>query len=132
MTEIPFQFRRGLLYVSVSLVSNGHSLTMDNCIFDTGSAGSVFDTDEVSKIGIHSTLESRLKRLMTAGGCQTVFISLVDQLTLGDRTITNVEVQVGNLHSKFGIQGIIGTDLMQQLDWEIRFSDRKIRLINTT
>lgn len=131
MTEISFQFRRGLLYLPVTLVANDRTFTMDNCIFDTGSAGSVFDTDEVANIGIHSTLESKLKRLMTVGGGQTVFISRVDQLVLGDQPIVNVEIQVGNLHSKFGIQGIIGTDLMQQLDWEIRFSDKKIRLIKT-
>lgn len=132
MTEIPFQFRRGLLYLPVTLVANGHTLTMDNCIFDTGSAGTVFDTDEISKIGIHSVPESKLKRLMTVGGGQTVFMSQVDQLILSDQSLANVEIEVGNLHSKFGIQGIIGTDLIQQLDWEIRFSDRKIRLIKTT
>ncbi len=132
MSEIPFQFRNGLLYLPVTLIANGNTLTMDNCIFDTGSAGTVFDTDIVAKIGIQSTPNSKLKRLMTVGGGQTVFISCVDELKLNDEILLNAEIEVGNLHSKFGIEGIIGTDLIQKLDWEIRFSDRKIRLIKAT
>lgn len=37
-----------------------------------------------------------------------------------------VEIEVGSLHSKFGVQGIIGTDVMQHFDWEMRFSDKKL------
>ncbi|MDO8526777.1 MAG: retropepsin-like aspartic protease [Deltaproteobacteria bacterium] len=128
MSEISFQFYRGLLYLPISLVQNGGELILKSCIFDTGSAGTTFDTDEVSKIGIQSTPQSRLKRLVTVGGYQTVFTSNVKKLILGEVVIENIEVEVGNLHSKFGIQGIIGTDLMRRFDWEIRFSDKVIVL----
>lgn len=128
MADIPFQFRQGLLYIPITLVFRGRSLTLNNCIFDTGSAGTAFDTDEVNKIGIHSEPTSILKRLVTVGGQQTVFISKVDQLVLGDEMLPNIEIEVGNLYSKFGIQGIVGTDLAQKLDWEILFSTKIIRL----
>lgn len=39
-----------------------------------------------------------------------------------------MNIEVGNLHSKFDIQGIIGTDLIQQLDWEILFGKKIIRI----
>lgn len=129
MSEISFQFREGLLYLPVTLVANGNMLTIDNCIFDTGSAGTVFDTDVVAQIGIQSKPDSKLKRLMTVGGGQTVFMSMVDKLIFGDEVLPSIEIEVGNLHSKFGIEGIIGTDLMQKLDWEILFSQSKIRPI---
>lgn len=102
---------------------------MNNCVFDTGSAGTTFDTDQVIKIGIKSTLESKLKRLATAGGYQTVFTCRLDELALGNKTLSKIEIEVGNLHSKFGIDGIIGTDLMQGFDWEILFSQNKIRIL---
>lgn len=115
----------------VLVVQNGKEIALDNCIFDTGSAGTTFDTDEVSKIGIQSTAESKLKRLVTVGGYQTVFTAIVEKIFLGKEELIDTEIEVGNLHSKFGVQGIIGTDLMRQFDWSIQFSIGKITLIKT-
>ena len=115
----------------VLLIQNGKELALDNCIFDTGSAGTTFDTDEVAKIGIQSTAESKLKRLVTVGGYQTVFTAIVEKIFLGEEALVNIEIEVGNLHSKFGVQGIIGTDFMRQFDWSIQFSTEKITLIRT-
>jgi hypothetical protein len=126
MSEISFHLKYGLLYISVALCHNDKELVLDNCIFDTGSGGTVFDIDEVSKIDIQATPESPLKRLKTVGGYQTVFIASLDQLRFGQECLKKVGVEVGNLHSKFGIQGIIGTDLMGHFDWRMRFSDQKL------
>lgn len=128
MPEISFRLNRGLLYIPITIVQFGRELHLENCIFDTGSAGTTFDIDEVSTIGIKSTAESKLKRLVTVGGHQTVFTHKIERLILGDNILANVEVEIGNLHSKFGIQGIIGTDIMQLFDWDISFSEKKISL----
>ncbi|OGQ38421.1 MAG: hypothetical protein A2W61_02960 [Deltaproteobacteria bacterium RIFCSPLOWO2_01_44_7] len=128
MPEISFRLFKGLLYMPVTITNKGQKLLLNNCIFDTGSAGTTFDTEEAAKIGIKSTLESKLKRLVTVGGYQTVFTHCVDILLLGNQTLHKIEVEVGNLHSKFGIEGIIGTDLMRLFDWEIIFSQSKIRM----
>lgn len=126
MHEIPFRLKHGLLYISVTLLNNEKKLTLDNCIFDTGSGGTVFDTDEVAIIGIQATPDSQLKRLVAVGGPQTVFVSSVNQLVLGKESLSEIKIEVGNLHSKFGIQGIIGTDVMEHFDWEMRFTDQKL------
>lgn len=126
MREIPFRLKYGLLYLPVTLFHNGKELVMENCIFDTGSGGTVFDIDEVSKIGIHAAPHSSLKRLKTVGGHQTVFVASVNQLQLGHESMSEVKIEVGNLHSQFGVQGIVGTDVMQCFDWEMRFSDKRL------
>lgn len=128
MAEIPFHFSKGLIYIPVTLIHRGQRLLLRDCIFDTGSAGTTFDTDKVAPIGIQSTLESRLKRLVTVGGHQTVFTHQIEKLILGEQTLPNVEIEVGNLHSKFGVEGIIGTNLMRLFDWELLFSKSAIVL----
>lgn len=128
MPEISFRLFKGLLYIPVTITNKGQKLLLNNCIFDTGSAGTTFDTDEAAKTGIQSTLESKLKRLVTVGGYQTVFTHCVETLLLGDKMLHKIEVEIGNLHSKFGIEGIIGTDLMRLFDWEIVFSQNKVRM----
>jgi len=130
MNEIPFRFRSGLMYVSITIVHQGKKLTLDNCIFDTGSGGTVFDTDEVFQLGIKVMPESPLKRLKTVGGYQTVFVSKIDRLIFGKKSLSNIFIEVGNLHSKFGIQGIIGTDTIRNFDWEMQFSNSTLRTHN--
>lgn len=128
MPEISFRLHKGLIYLPITLMHRGQKLILENCIFDIGSAGTTFDIDRVSKIGIQSTLESHLKRLVTVGGYQTVFTHQVEALILGNKTLSPVEIEVGSLHSKFHIDGILGTDIMQQFDWELQFSQNKIKI----
>lgn len=128
MNEIPFRLYKGLVYISATLSHNGQTLTLPHCIFDTGAAGTTFDVDDVSPIGIQALPESRLRRLVTVGGYQTVFTYTIDALTLGEATLSQVGVEIGNLQSKFSIQGIIGTDVMQHFDWSMKFSNSTLSI----
>lgn len=128
MPEIPFRFQRGLLSMPIEIVHGGFSSSLSGCILDTGSAGTTFDTDRMAGLGIKSTPESKLRRLVAVGGHQTVFTRRVDTILLGGLPLHDIEIEVGNLNSKFGIEGIIGTDLMRRFDWEIRFSDMTLEL----
>lgn len=130
MTEIPFHFEYGLLYVTATVVHQEKHLVLDRCIFDTGSGGTVFDTDALATIGIHALPQSRLKRLVTVGGYQTVFVSSVDQLLIGQESLRPADIEVGNLHSRFGVQGILGTDIMRHFDWQLRFSDQILAIVS--
>lgn len=132
MSEISFRLHKGLLYIPMTIVCGEQSVTLPNCIFDTGAAGTTFDVDEVSPIGIHAMPENPLRRLVTIGGYQTVFLQTVETLCIGEEMLNAVEVEFGNLQSKFGIQGIVGTDVMQRFDWELRFSTQQLIITSST
>ncbi len=124
MNKIPFHFNHGLLYVPIRLIHETQTLTLQNCIFDTGSAGTTFDADLVTAIGLKLLPESKVKRLSTIGGYQRVFTRVVNELKIGNQSIINFEVEIGDLTSKFKIDGIIGTDIIRKFNWKIDFDNQ--------
>jgi len=126
--EIPFQLKRGLIYIHTSVRHAGNIIETDNCIFDTGSAGTTFDADRMATIGLALTDESKIRRLAAVGGYQRVFTRSVDELHLGGMILSDIEIEIGDLTSTFNIDGIIGTDIIQRFDWELNFS-RKILVL---
>lgn len=128
MIRIPFRFEHRLIFIEVTLQHNRQSLRLTQCIWDTGSAGTTFDTDMVSKIGLLIEPHDPLRRLVTAGGYQFVFLKDIDQLILGPKVFPQMRIEIGDLASKFHIDGILGTDLISRFDWELRFSTQELVL----
>lgn len=126
MDKIPFQLRHGLLFVPVTLTYQNRSITLQNCIFDTGAAGTTFEADFVASIGIVASPTSKIRRLATIGGYERVFTHSVDQLSVGDATLKQVEIEVGDLSSKFAIDGIIGIDVIQNFNWVLDFKSHHL------
>lgn len=122
MDKVPFQLKHGLVFIPVTLIYHGHSTILKNCIFDTGAAGTTFDADLVAPIGIVASPTSRIRRLATIGGYERVFTHGLDQLSMGDATLKQIEIEVGDLTSKFAIDGIIGVDVIQKFNWKLDFS----------
>jgi len=110
--------------VPIRLIHETQTLTLQNCIFDTGSAGTTFDADLVTAIGLKLLPESKVKRLSTIGGYQRVFTRVVNELKIGNQSIINFEVEIGDLTSKFKIDGIIGTDIIRKFNWKIDFDNQ--------
>lgn len=100
MDKIPFHLTHGLIFIPITLAYQGHTLTLHNCIFDTGAAGTTFDADLVAPIGIIPSPTSKIRRLATIGGYERVFTHTADQLLLGNAVVKNIEIEVGDLTSK--------------------------------
>lgn len=126
MNKIPFQLRHGLLFIPVTLTYQSRVVVLDNCIFDTGAAGTTFDADLVAPIGVFASPTSKIRRLATIGGYERVFTHGVDQLSIGDATLNTIEIEVGDLTSKFAIDGIIGIDVIQKFNWQLDFSAQQL------
>jgi predicted aspartyl protease len=121
MNNISFQLRHGLVFIPVTLAYSGYSISLQNCIFDTGAAGTTFDSDLVAPIGIIASPSSKVRRLATIGGYERVFTHHLDRLTIGDAAVEHIEIEVGDLTSKFAIDGIIGIDVIQRFNWMMNF-----------
>ena len=94
--EIPFQLERGLIYIHVSIPHAGKALDMSRCIFDTGSAGTTFDADKMAGIGLTLSPDSKIRRLTTAGGYQRVFTRDIEELHLGKKVLSDIEIEIGD------------------------------------
>lgn len=126
MDKVPFQLRHGLVFVPVTLIHHSRSIVLQNCIFDTGAAGTTFEADLVAAIGITASPTSKIKRLATIGGYERVFTHDVDQLSIGEAMVNNIEIEVGDLTSKFAIDGIIGINIIQHFNWMLDFSAKQL------
>lgn len=122
MNKVPFQLTHGLLFIPVTLAYQGQTVILQNCIFDTGAAGTTFDADLVAPIGVIASPDCKIRRLATIGGYERVFTHPIDCLSIGEASTENIEIEVGDLTSKFAIDGIIGVDVIQRFNWQLDFS----------
>lgn len=102
-----------LPFVTVTLVHNGGRLAIPNVLIDTGSGGTIFAADDVSKIGITPQDEDSLRHVHGVGGSEVVFIRKVEQLQVGDFVYRGFEIEVGGMDYGFDIHGILGMDFLQ-------------------
>jgi hypothetical protein len=79
---------------------------------DTGSAGSIFDTDQLEAVGIRPSPEDLVQKIRGVGGNELVFTRRIDRLTVGDHEVNNFEIEVGRMNYGFGIDGILGMDFL--------------------
>lgn len=106
---------QGLGYVTVSLTYQGMSTTLDNILLDTGSAGSIFSVDKMLEIGVQLESQDAIRRIQGVGGSEFVFIKKVEQLSLGEFSLKNFDVEIGAMHYGIELNGIIGMDFLLQV-----------------
>ncbi len=119
----------GLPYISATLTYRGQQITLKNVLLDTGSAGTIFSTDEISVVGLTYEPDDFVHRIRGVGGSEFVFSKQVDRLSIGDLGVDSFEIEVGAMNYGFEIDGIIGLDFLTQVGAVIDLSDLEIRAI---
>ena len=100
-----FVFKKGLIWISVAVVYEGNRITVENCIFDTGSATTAID---IEQLHINYAIPAKIKRLFGVGdGTQDVICQRVETLCIGDAMISDIEIEFGDLKGRLGIGGFI-------------------------
>lgn len=102
----------GLPFVSVEVTFRQQTWTFDNCLLDTGSAGTIFSADQLLTIGLVHEPDDEIHRIRGVGGAEFVFTKTVDRLQLGSLIIENFEIEVGGMDYGFAIDGIVGLDFL--------------------
>lgn len=121
-----FDWKQGLIWVSVKLCYEGQEFNIENCIIDTGAATSAID---IELIPFNYNKPAVVRQLFgIGGGKQEVVVQSVDTLTIGELSLKNIDIKFGDLNIDFGINGFIGTDLLSRFDVTLNFSTSEIFL----
>ena len=106
------ELREGLPYVTVRIEHNGAKLELDGVLLDTGSAGTVFPSDSLAKIGLVYEPDDSIHRIQGVGGSEFAFVKRIDLLTVGKHQVRDFAVEVSAMDYGFELGGIIGTDFL--------------------
>lgn len=124
------RLQNGLPIVSVTLTYNDQSVILQNVLFDTGCAATVFDTDALAAINIQiDFINGQAKRMYGVGGTSEICYEqhipdlLIEQLRLNDFLI-----QLGSIQEPFGFDGILGIDFMMRSKCKVDFENLNIEL----
>ena len=121
-----FDYKNGLIWISLIIEYDGKEIQIDNCILDTGSATTAID---IELIDFNYKKPSTVKRLKgIGGGTQEVIGQEVAKIIIDDGQIAYVEVEFGDIQADLGINGFVGTDILKYFDIGIKFSSKKIIL----
>ncbi len=106
--------RYNLPFTSVSIDYRGSTIEIPQVLVDTGSASTVISADLVDSIGIFPLPEDRIVTIRGVGGSEVVFRRRVDCLQVGEKELTNFELEVGGMDYGFEINGILGMDFLTE------------------
>lgn len=122
-----FEWNHGLIWVSIKINYNGAWYLIDNCIIDTGSATTAIDID---LIDFDYKRPAKIKRLLgVGGGSQEVVSQRVDTIMISQTTLSDIEIEFGDLQEDLGINGFIGTDILSQFILTLNFAKKTLNLI---
>lgn len=121
----------GLLQTLITINYKGQALTIDKLVIDTGASHTLLSADIVADIGVYFENGDEIVSAFGIGGEENCFRKSFDSVMLGDFRIEDFKIDVGALHEKLGINGLLGLDLLMAanivLDMEelIMYAKRK-------
>jgi len=118
--------RDGLPFVFATIIFRGNSLTLENVLLDTGSAGTIFKVDLLIDIGVQPEPYDMTKTVYGVGGKEFVYTKTMDKVMIGSMVSDNFQVEVGKMDYGIDIDGIIGFNFMQSVGMTI--DTKKLRL----
>jgi len=104
--------KANLPYATVTVAYQEKIVEISDVLVDTGSASTILSADKLMNIGIKPSFDDTLHTIRGIGGGEVVFLRKVDFLKLGERSISDFEIEVGGMDYGFDINGIIGMDFL--------------------
>jgi len=106
------KLRDNLLFTSLVLTHNGKQIDIENVIVDTGAAQTIISSDIAEDVGIVYQNGDRIIRMFGIGGEDFAFRKNVDEVRFGAKAIKDYSLDFGYLDARYGINGLIGLDLL--------------------
>ncbi|RQW12663.1 hypothetical protein EH198_06300 [Paenibacillus rhizophilus] len=104
--------RDGLLQTSPTLNYKGQALTIDKLVIDTGASHTLLSTDAVANIGVYFETGDEIVTAFGIGGEESCFRKTIDSIQLGSFQIYDYKLDIGSLHEKLQINGLLGLDVL--------------------
>ncbi|OPH57156.1 aspartyl protease [Paenibacillus ferrarius] len=115
MTNI--EYRDGLLFTSMEIFFRGRSIVVENIVVDTGAAETIISPDVVEEIGIFAELDDYVHSFYGVGGSLHNFFSKqVEEINLGQMSLSKVELDFGVIDPQGNINGLLGLDILMKLN----------------
>ncbi len=121
------EVRDGLPYVSAKLTHLGKTITLNNVVVDTGSASTLFRTDDLLQLGILFASDDVVEQVRGIGGVETVVAKRIETISLGGLLLTDFIVDMSAMNYGFVIDGLLGFDFLQQAGAVIDLAAMEIR-----
>jgi hypothetical protein len=103
----------GLPFVTVTVNFRGRNMILEKVLLDTGSARTFFRMDAMGAIGVYPESDDIVNCIQGIGVIEYVYTKKIDSITFDIITMNNFQVEIGNMDSKYDIEGIIGFDFNQ-------------------
>jgi hypothetical protein len=123
---IELRLLNDLPIVSIDIVYKGQTLHLESVLLDTGSAGTIFDADVVSEIGVRPEGSDQTAILHGIGGTEIVFTKWFDSVSLGSSLVSPCKIQIGAMDYGINIQGILGFDFIRTANLVIDTAEMQI------
>ena len=117
----------GLPFVSLQLTQGEQSMVLPNVVLDTGSAGTILQTDLVAQIGVHLEPDDLISEVHGIGGVEFVVTKQIDLIGVDELATKNFMIEIGSMDYGFDFDGILGFDFLQQTGAVIDLSAMEIR-----
>ncbi len=102
----------GLLHSSITINYQGKQKNIDHVIVDTGAARTIISADEVFDLGVFATANDEINVMYGIGGEDYSFRKIVDEIQFASFNSQEFAIDFGELDGGFGINGIIGLDIL--------------------
>lgn len=124
------RLQNGLPIVSLTLSRNDQTIVLNNVLFDTGCAATVFDTDALAAIGIYiDFINGRAKRMYGVGGTSEVcYEQQISEFRIEEVILDDCSIQLGSIQEPYGFDGIVGIDYMIRAKCKVNFETMTIEL----
>lgn len=117
----------GLPFVSLQLTQGEQRMVLPNVVLDTGSAGTILQTDLVAQIGVHLEPDDLISEVHGIGGVEFVVTKQIDLIGVDELATKNFMIEIGSMDYGFDFDGILGFDFLQQTGAVIDLSAMEIR-----
>ena len=115
-----------LPFIQVVLYTNAKSLILPRVLLDTGSAATVFRTDDLLQIGILPQPEDTIRYMAGIGGIESVVEKEIEIIEVAGASLNSFKVQLGALDYGVPMNGILGLDFLLQAEMQIDFGKLQI------
>lgn len=102
-----------LIYGSLVLTYRGKTKAINNLVIDTGAAKSFISVDAVEEIDIRLENEDYITTVYGICGPDNSFQKIIGKVKFGTRVFENYKIDFGAFHDDYGINGLIGLDLLK-------------------
>ena len=99
-----------------NLLIKGKLKVINNLVIDTGAAKSFITVDAVDDINIYFDDEDYITTVYGIGGPDNSFQKTLDRIEFGTRIFENYKVDFGAFHDEYGINGLIGLDILKNAE----------------